>query len=195
MSAPGPTCRTGRAGWRTAPHWQERTREVEDRLSDALHERLTQRFVDRRTSALLRSLREKGEHAARVEADGEVVVDEHSVGRLVGLGFVLAEDELESEQRLLMTAARRAVGPSLRARAGELVAEPDTAFSLGEREEILLARGGGGPAARDGRPAGAADRAAGRPHARQRHGRPGAAASAGLAAGAGSASGWQPWRR
>ena len=46
-------------------------------------------------------------------------------------------DELESEQRLLMTAARRAVGPSLRARAGELVAEPDTAFSLGEREEIL----------------------------------------------------------
>ncbi len=127
-----------RPGWlENGARWQERTREVEDRLSDALHERLTQRFVDRRTSALLRSLREKGEHAARVEADGEVVVDEHSVGRLVGLGFVLADDELESEQRLLMTAARRAVGPSLRARAGDLVAEPDTAFSLGEREEIL----------------------------------------------------------
>ena len=48
-------------------HWQERAREVEDRLSDALHERLTQRFVDRRTSALMRSLRDKGEHAAFVD--------------------------------------------------------------------------------------------------------------------------------
>ena len=47
----------------TPAHWQERAREVEDRLSDALHERLTQRFVDRRTSALMRSLRDRGEHA------------------------------------------------------------------------------------------------------------------------------------
>ena len=52
---------TAPAGSTTPAHWQERAREVEDRLSDALHDRLTQRFVDRRTSALLRSLREHGE--------------------------------------------------------------------------------------------------------------------------------------
>ena len=57
-----------RASWLTdAAHWQERAREVEDRLSDALHERLTQRFVDRRTSALMRSLRDRDEHAAVVD--------------------------------------------------------------------------------------------------------------------------------
>ena len=60
-----------RASWLVdAAHWQERAREVEDRLSDALHERLTQRFVDRRTSALMRSLRESGEHAAVVDKIG-----------------------------------------------------------------------------------------------------------------------------
>ena len=58
-----------RASWLVdAAHWQERAREVEDRLSDALHERLTQRFVDRRTSALMRSLRDRDEHAAVVDA-------------------------------------------------------------------------------------------------------------------------------
>ena len=70
-----------RASWLIDPkHWQERAREVEDRLSDALHERLTQRFVDRRTSALMRSLRDRDEHAAVVDATGEIAVDGHPVG-------------------------------------------------------------------------------------------------------------------
>lgn len=139
-----------RQDWLDDPaRWQARAREVEDRLSDALHERLTQRFVDRRTSALLRSLREQGEFAARIERDGEVVVDEQPVGRLVGLGFVLAEGgepvagapPAEGEGRLLLTAARRAVGPALLARAGELAAEPAGAFALGAAAEEIVWRG------------------------------------------------------
>ncbi len=48
-----------RPGWvKDSAHWQAQTRAVEDRLSDALHEMLTQRFIDRRTSVLMRSLRE-----------------------------------------------------------------------------------------------------------------------------------------
>ncbi|HEX8374850.1 MAG TPA: helicase-related protein, partial [Geminicoccaceae bacterium] len=122
-----------RAEWLADPaHWQARAREVEDRLSDALHERLTQRFVDRRTSALLRSLREHGELAARVERDGEIVVDDQLVGRLNGLGFVPEKEEgpVEGDLRLLTSAARRAAGPSMRARAVELAAEADAAFAL-----------------------------------------------------------------
>ena len=46
-----------RADWvADAPHWQGRAREVEDRLSDVLHERLTARFVDRRAAHLIRRL-------------------------------------------------------------------------------------------------------------------------------------------
>jgi ATP-dependent RNA helicase SUPV3L1/SUV3 len=49
-----------RKGWLDdESHWRDATRAVEDRLSDALHERLTQRFVDRRTSVLLRRLKQK----------------------------------------------------------------------------------------------------------------------------------------
>src|SRR4029078_3015978 len=49
-----------RKNWLADPaHWREKTRDIEDRLSDALHERLTQRFVDRRTSVLMRHLRDK----------------------------------------------------------------------------------------------------------------------------------------
>ena len=48
-----------RPDWLSDPdHWQGIAREVENKLSDALHERLTERFVDRRTSVLMRRLRE-----------------------------------------------------------------------------------------------------------------------------------------
>lgn len=128
-----------RASWLVdAAHWQERAREVEDRLSDALHDRLTQRFVDRRTSALLRSLREQGEHAAVVEANGEVVVDGHLVGRIEGLALtVAAESGAELDGRLLAAAARRAARPALRRQAAELVASGDRDFALGEGEALL----------------------------------------------------------
>ncbi|MEK0081849.1 helicase-related protein [Benzoatithermus flavus] len=127
-----------RTAWlRDAAHWQERAREVEDRLSDALHERLIQRFVDRRTSALLRSLRERGEHAALVEADGEVVVDGHLVGRIEGLKLAIATPDADADRRLLAAAARRAAQPALRRKAGELAAADDDALSLDEQDCIL----------------------------------------------------------
>src|SRR5690606_36453817 len=67
-----------RPGWLADPaHWQEKTREIEDRLSDALHERLTKRFVDRRTSVLMRRLRENAMLEAEINPSGEVVVEGH----------------------------------------------------------------------------------------------------------------------
>ena len=76
------------AQWLDDPeHWQERTRAIEDTLSDALHERLTQRFVDRRTSVLMRRLRDKEEMAAEIAPDGNIMVENHFVGRLDGFRF------------------------------------------------------------------------------------------------------------
>ncbi len=70
-----------------AKHWRERTRAVEDRLSDALHARLTQRFVDRRTSVLMQRLKQKEELVATVDKDGGVTVEGEHVGRIEGLRF------------------------------------------------------------------------------------------------------------
>ena len=77
-----------RSGWlRDETHWREETRAVEDRLSDALHQRLTQRFVDRRTSVLLRRLKQKEALLAEVNDKGDVSVEGEFVGRLEGFRF------------------------------------------------------------------------------------------------------------
>ena len=77
-----------RADWLADPaHWQGRTRAIEDKLSDALHERLTQRFVDRRTSVLMKTMRDKENLNAEIGADGAVTVERHFIGTLAGFAF------------------------------------------------------------------------------------------------------------
>ncbi|MGS0201722.1 hypothetical protein ACUOI2_22960, partial [Escherichia coli] len=67
--------------------WRDRTRALEDRLSDVLHERLTARFVDRKTTALMRSLHDREATMAEVASDGIVTVDGEEVGHLEGVRF------------------------------------------------------------------------------------------------------------
>ena len=129
-----------RADWFVdAGHWQGLAREVEDRLSDALHKRLTQKFVDRKTSALLKSLREKGDFVAVLDDQGDVLVDGHRVGTVNGFTFALAEDAVSGDSRMFASAARRAVARELRRLAADLVADEDRAFEL--RETEILWRG------------------------------------------------------
>ncbi len=133
-----------RPDWLRDPaHWQARTREVENRLSDTLHERLMQRFIDRRTSALLRGLNLREDVLAGVGHDGAVTVEGHDVGRLVGVRFQPARGASALEDRALRHAAVRAVGPLLVRRLGELAAAPDEAFTLREDGTVLW---GGEPA-------------------------------------------------
>lgn len=134
-----------------AQHWQERAQAVEDRLSDALHERLTQRFVDRRTSALLRSMRERKDLLAAVTRGGEVLIDGHGVGHMAGLDFVVDHAADMAERRLLQSAARRVLGPEVSKRAAQLVQDTDDAFGLDDASTLTwrghaiarLTRGGG----------------------------------------------------
>ncbi len=126
-------------------HWQERARAVEDRLSDALHDRLTQRFVDRRSAVLMRTLGGTGHSFGSVQVDGEVVIDGHSVGRLDGFRFVPDPTENDAEVRLLHTAAQRTLGAEITARVGRLRADQPTAFALDGTGQILW---GGNPVAR-----------------------------------------------
>ncbi|MCB1834744.1 MAG: disulfide oxidoreductase, partial [Geminicoccaceae bacterium] len=115
-----------RDAWLRDPrHWQGLAREVEDRLSDALHERLTQKFVDKRTAALLRSMREQGELEAMVAEDGEVSVDDHPVGRMDGFRFTLVDVEEDVERRVLTAAARKAVVREVNERARRIVEADD----------------------------------------------------------------------
>ncbi|HEY2178562.1 MAG TPA: helicase-related protein, partial [Caulobacteraceae bacterium] len=120
-----------RPDWLADPaHWQGRARELEDRLSDTLHEKLMARFVDRRTSALLRGLGEASEVLAGIAADGEVTVEGFTVGRLAGLAFEPAKGAGVLAQKALRRAAERVVAPEINRRLGALAAEPDEAFAV-----------------------------------------------------------------
>ena len=120
-----------------AVHWRERTRVLEDRLSDALHETLMARFIDRRTSALVRGLSKPDELLAGVADDGVVTVEGHYVGRLRGLQFDPARGSGALEAKTLRAAAARAVAPELARRLGRLAAEPDDAFALLASGDVL----------------------------------------------------------
>jgi ATP-dependent RNA helicase SUPV3L1/SUV3 len=126
-----------RPAWIADPlSWQDRTRAIEDRLSDALHEKLTQRFVDRRSAGLVRSLSRDGELLAGVQADGTVVVEGHPIGRLDAFDFVPDITALDVDARPVLTAARRALRSEIARRVTAVEQAPDSEFGLTAQGDI-----------------------------------------------------------
>jgi ATP-dependent RNA helicase SUPV3L1/SUV3 len=120
-----------RPDWLSDPeYWQGITREVENKLSDALHERLTERFVDRRTSVLMRRLRENSVLNTEIGKTGEVIVEGHVIGRLDGFTFAPEAAEAGSDAKALQATAQKALAGEIDARAEKLAAAPDDQFVL-----------------------------------------------------------------
>jgi ATP-dependent RNA helicase SUPV3L1/SUV3 len=125
------TFAANRPDWLADPeHWQGVTRAVEDQLSDALHERLTERFVDRRTSVLMRRLRENTVLETDISKSGEVVVEGHAIGRLDGFMFTPDASSAGSEAKALAGAAQKALAGEIDARATRLAHAADGQFVL-----------------------------------------------------------------
>ena len=128
-----------------AAHWQERARAIEDRLSDALHQRLTQRFVDRRAALLVRRLRDEGEMTTSVAAAGEVTVEGEHLGRIEGFRFVPDTAESHADQKAVMSAALRALRQDLPARLQAFAGSADGEIVFDSQLRVCW---GGGPVAR-----------------------------------------------
>lgn len=123
---------SNRPGWLADPtHWQEKTREIEDRLSDALHERLTKRFVDRRTSVLVRRLRENSMLEAEISPTGTVVVEGHHVGELQGFRFTTDQSANGEDAKAVRTAAQKALAAEFETRADRFSASANGDIALG----------------------------------------------------------------
>lgn len=121
-----------RPGWlEDSAGWAERTRAVEDKLSDALHQRLTQRFVDRRTAVLMRDLGARGRDLAiEIDPDGTVAVEGEAIGTLTGFRFTPDPTARAGEKRMLLAAAERRLTGELGRRARAVAAAPDSDFAL-----------------------------------------------------------------
>ena len=118
-------------------HWRQETRAVEDRLSDALHARLTQRFVDRRTSVLMRRLKQKESLVAEVNDKGEVTVEGEFVGRLEGFRFRQDASASADEARTLRMAAVQALKPEFHLRSDKFYNAPDTELDFTEQGGLM----------------------------------------------------------
>ncbi|NEK24584.1 disulfide oxidoreductase [Sulfitobacter sp. JBTF-M27] len=127
-----------RKGWtKDESHWRGATRVVEDRLSDALHERLTQRFVDRRTSVLLRRLGQKEAMVADVNETGAVTVEGEFVGKLDGFRFRADKGAGGAEEKTIKSAALQALAPQFHLRADRFYNAPDTEIDFTEQGGLM----------------------------------------------------------
>ncbi len=127
-----------RRGWvDDENHWRGETRNVEDRLSDALHGALTKRFVDRRTSVLMRRLKQKEGLVARVSETGDVSVEDQHVGRLEGFRFI--EDKAAGPQaaKTLRQASHDALKPEFSLRADRFYNAPDTEIDFTDQGGLM----------------------------------------------------------
>ena len=118
-------------------HWINHAREVEDRLSDALHEALTARFVDRRTRKLLKGIGADLDMSATIKDTGEVYVDDDLIGRLDGLKFTADTSQSGLEAQALATAAQKAVGPEVDRRLTSLSSGTHQIFTLSDTGHIM----------------------------------------------------------
>jgi ATP-dependent RNA helicase SUPV3L1/SUV3 len=129
---------TQRPGWvDDESHWRAETRAVEDRLSDALHARLTQRFVDRRTSVLLRRLKQKEALLAEVNDKGEVTVEGEFAGRIEGFRFRQDASSSPDAARTLRAAAYEALRPEFHLRSDRFYNAPDTELDYTEQGGLM----------------------------------------------------------
>ncbi|KQU47484.1 helicase [Sphingomonas sp. Leaf339] len=127
-----------RPDWLADPaEWAGRTAAIEERLSDGLHASLTQRFVDKRTTALIRQIgADAGALPVVVGPEGEVTVEDHPIGRLDGFRFTVEPGARASYKRMLLAAAEKRLGAERGRRAAALADAPDTAFALAAGEVL-----------------------------------------------------------
>ncbi|MEO0545168.1 MAG: helicase-related protein [Pseudomonadota bacterium] len=125
-------------------HWREKTRDIEDKLSDALHERLTKRFVDRRTSVLMKRLKENAIMTAEISDSGDVTVEGHHVGKLEGFRFTPDREASGEDAKAVKAASAKALATAFEQRADKLAACANGDLAIGADG---LVRWLGGPVA------------------------------------------------
>ncbi|MBL4692517.1 MAG: disulfide oxidoreductase, partial [Magnetovibrio sp.] len=117
--------------------WQERTRTAEEKLSNALHNKLTQRFVDKRTSQLVKTLKDGDALDIALFEDGRLDVEGHTLGTLNGFRFVAAESESTLAAKVLDSAANKALRSKIIDRIAMLKSDADTAFTFDSTGKVL----------------------------------------------------------
>ncbi len=115
---------TNKSNWvENQDYWLERTKYLEDKLSDRLHEELTKSFIDKRASVLARGLKQDIEFHTKIIDDKKVMINNQYIGSLKGLKLELdfKIGALETDIKSLKKAARQNVGPEILDRINQII--------------------------------------------------------------------------
>ena len=127
-----------RDSWVNDPgYWQGESRRIEDGLSDALHDGLTKRFVDRRTSVLIRRLNQKEKLVAEVNINGEVTIDGQFIGKLQGFRFLQDKGGSSEEDKMIRSSGIAALEPEFHLRSARFYNAPDTEIDFTEQGGLM----------------------------------------------------------
>ena len=111
-------------GWvENQDYWVKRTKSLEDKLSDRLHEELTKSFIDKRASVLARGLKQDISFETKIENDEKVLINNQFIGNLKGLKLELdfKVGDLETDIKSLKKAARQNVSPEISKRINQII--------------------------------------------------------------------------
>ena len=99
-------------------YWIEKTKLLEDKLSDRLHNELTRTFIDKRASVLARGLKQDMEFETKILENNDVIIDDQFIGKINGLKLILdlKKGAPETDIKSLKKAARQTIGPELEKR-------------------------------------------------------------------------------
>ena len=127
-----------RSTWVNDPgYWQGYTRQIEDNLSDTLHERLKQRFIDRRTSILIKGLRQREKLVAVIKNDNSIFIDDQFVGKLKGFMFELDENLLPDQKKTFLSAASSALHEKFKLISEKFYRESDHEIEISDQGEFI----------------------------------------------------------
>lgn len=121
-------------------YWRDITRAVEDKLSDALHQKLSQRFVDKRTSVLVKGMKTQVDLEAQIGEDGSVSVEGQTIGKLEGLRFMPDTGNGRFADRVLINAADKALQTEFQSRIAEIL-DPEKDDLTLENDASILWKG------------------------------------------------------
>ena len=128
---------SNKKGWvDNSDYWVERTKNIEDKLSEKLHEELIKSFVDKRISVLSKNLTQDINLVTEIKNENEVIIDGQYIGRLKGLKLELdlRSGSLKTDIKSLKKAARQAIAPELMRRVNKIIKTED--LNLGDDHKI-----------------------------------------------------------
>ncbi len=114
----------------------QRAKDLEQKLSDAMHKNLRERFVDRRNSLLFKAAaNDAALLPVEVDKNNVVTVEGETLGRLNGFQFEVSSDARHQDKKILLAAAERYLGATLRKKAKEVAMSGDNEFTIGCNSE------------------------------------------------------------